>query len=268
MHIEPLEGGATMRSRKWFVSSVLGLALAAAGSVPYEDELAATGEDRAAKDIRDIEEPTFPAEHKPVLGPEDTLFVDELTQIKWPGDFELRRDALRAQLGWRLEDRVLWSRQVAVSLLGDLDDRDRAFVSLLEKDMRLIDDLGSFYGPLFRFRFGLLLLQHEVLSVAWMGRLQEGKDDPELLAKLYDNAEALGRVLGSANPVWGQDMTVALIELTQAEENVARARADRDWIADSVAQDDLSRQGRRVSILLAAGIIHQFPNRYGSDVIR
>ena len=200
-------------------------------------------------------------EVKAVTMHEKTSINDKL--MLTPESVELRMDMRKL---W--EDHVTWTRTVICCLVDDLPGADQAIDRLLQNQ----DDIGNavkpYYGNEAGNQLSALLRDHITISADVVKAARAG-DNTSLDAankKWYENADAISAFLVTANPNWElgemQTMMHDHLKLTTKE---AVARIKKDYAGDVKAYDQVHEEILEMSDMLAAGIIKQFPEKFGIE---
>jgi hypothetical protein len=214
----------------------------------------------AATSIPPTSEPTQPPAATPTMMPmststESTVGIDPL----------VFQQAVRKL--W--EDHITWTRVYIISALAGLPEADTAAKRLLQNQTDIGNAIKPFYGDQAGEQLTSLLKDHiltaaDLLSAAKSGDSAKLKDASK---RWYDNADQIAAFLSSANPdSWSQtdmqSMMKSHLDLTLAE---ATARLKKDWPADVAAYDKVHDEILQMADMLAAGIMHQFPDKFAQQ---
>lgn len=162
-------------------------------------------------------------------------------------------------------DHVLWTRQFIVSAVAGLGDADAAAQRLLKNQEDVGNAIIPFYGQDAGEQLTKLLKDH-ILIAADIVKAAIAKNDSkvkELDKKWHVNADEIATFLSTANPNWGKDALVNMLnehlKLT-TQELVYRLKGD--WKSDITNFDQVFEQARMMGKALADGIIKQFPHHF------
>ncbi len=164
------------------------------------------------------------------------------------------------------EDHVTWTRIYIMSVTSDLPDTDAASQRLLQNQVDIGDAVKPLYGEEAGDQLTALLNDHiliaaDLLAAAKAGDTVKFEDANK---RWYDNANAIGAFLNSANPKhWSleemQSMMSTHLDLTLEE---ASARLNADWSADVAAYDKVHDEILQMSHMLTEGIVAQFRKQF------
>jgi hypothetical protein len=125
-----------------------------------------------------------------------------------------------------------------------------------------------FYGEQAGQALTDLLKQHIMIAVDLIEAAKAGAAEKFADAdqRWDDNARDIAALLSSANPNWPEPDVVDLLrqhlKLTKDE---ATARLEQRWEDDIEAFDQIFTEILTVADVLSAGIVKQFPDRFGQD---
>jgi hypothetical protein len=164
-------------------------------------------------------------------------------------------------------EHVHWTRLAIVSFAAGLPDLQPTLNRLLRNQ----DDIGSaiapYYGAKAGKRLSSLLRAHILGAVDVLEAAKTG--NPTGLARAQRrwnaNSDSIAAFLSSANPEhWPpsvlRSMLRAHLAVTTKE---AVARLEGRWAADIKAAGEVERQMLHMADALSAGIVAQFPDRFG-----
>jgi hypothetical protein len=177
------------------------------------------------------------------------------------GRVEFRQDMRRL---W--EDHITWTRLFIVSAVAGLPDVDPTAGRLLQNQADIGAAIAPFYGEEAGATLTGLLREHILIAADLVAAAKAG--DGGAVAKQrhlwYANANEIADFLAAANPAWTKqelrEMMREHLDQTLAE---ATARINGDWAADIAAYDRIHVHILAMADVLVAGIIEQFPNRFG-----
>jgi hypothetical protein len=176
-------------------------------------------------------------------------------------EFELRQ-AMRKL--W--EDHLFWTRLYIISAADDLKDLDVTTQRLLKNQEDIGNAIKPVYGEAGGNKLIDLLKEHiigaaELVTAAKAGNAAEAEDAEK---RWYVNADEIAAFLSSANPAWPgkemQDMMHDHLSLTKTE---AVQRLTGDYSSDVKTFDEIVVQILGMADMLSAGIISQFPEKFG-----
>lgn len=165
------------------------------------------------------------------------------------------------------EDHVTWTRLYIVSAAAGLPDAQPTAERLLRNQADIGNAIKPFYGDAAGERLTALLRQHILTAAELVTAAKAGNSAgvQTASANWYANADEIADFLSGANPKhWSRDtMRGAMrhhLDLTLQE---AQARLKGDWGADIAAYDAIHQHILEMADLLSAGIVSQFPNKFG-----
>ncbi len=174
--------------------------------------------------------------------------------------------ALRQDMRKLWEDHVTWTRLFIVSAVAGLPDTDAAAGRLLANQADIGDAIAGFYGDEAGSQLTELLRGHILIAADLLTAAKTGDTaDLALQQDAWDaNAVEIAEFLAAANPAWPADTLTDMmrehLEGTLAE---ATARLGADWDADIAAYDRVHTHILVMADALTAGIVEQFPYRFG-----
>jgi hypothetical protein len=161
-------------------------------------------------------------------------------------------------------EHVVWTRQYVIAAVAGTSDAGAVAKRLMRNQEELGAAIVPYYGEEAGARLTELLKEHiqiatEVVAAAKSGdKAKLGSAD----ARWRRNAQDIAGFLADANPYWGRDMLVSMmnehLDLTTAE---AGARIKGEWEVDIAAFDKTHEQALSMADMLADGILRQFPPR-------
>jgi hypothetical protein len=165
------------------------------------------------------------------------------------------------------EEHVTWTRLFIVSAIAGLPDLKPTEARLLQNQADIGAAITPFYGKKAGAALTDLLRQHiliaaELVLAAKAGDTQAVTRDSD---QWYANARQIADFLAAANPAWSRSDLRAMMRVhlnqTLAE---ATARLKGNWTADIADYDQIELHILAMADTLSAGIIEQFPGRFGS----
>jgi len=163
-------------------------------------------------------------------------------------------------------DHVIWTRGYIVEVLKDAPDTGQAASRLLRNQDDLGNALVPYYGKEGGAKLTELLKQHIMIAVDLVAAAKSGDQSKFTVydQKWTQNANDLAGFLSSANPNWTKEDLIDLLgqHLTLTKNEVV-ARLSQKWDVDIQTFDDIFTEINTVADTLSAGIIKQFPDRFG-----
>lgn len=162
-------------------------------------------------------------------------------------------------------DHVLWTRNAAISIIRDLEDKD----IILERLLSNQDDIGAsikpYYGEEAGNKLAKLLREHIIIA----GQLvNAGKADDKVGLDKYnklglENADDIAQFLSEANPNYSYDfLKEMLYGHLQLLVDQVTAELNKDWKASVKAYDEGEDHMIMLADALADGIVKQFPDKF------
>jgi hypothetical protein len=165
-------------------------------------------------------------------------------------------------------DHVVWTRNYIVAAVGDQPDAQAAAARLLKNQEDIGSAIAGFYGKAAGERLTTLLKEHITIAVDLIKFAKAGDKASQQRADAnwHRNAEEIADFLSKANPNWPKaalsDMMNTHLSTTTDE---VVARLTRNWDADVRAYDEVYGHILMMADALSAGIIKQFPAKFGAD---
>lgn len=174
--------------------------------------------------------------------------------------------ALRQNMRQLWEDHVTWTRLAVISLTTDAEDTNATVGRLLKNQTDLGNAIKPYYGTAAGNKLTSLLRQHILIAADLISEARKGDHAgvTDQQARWTANADEIATLLSSANPrSWKLGAMKAMMRdhLRLTTDEVV-ARLQRNWPADVRAYDRIHLQILRMSDMLAAGIVTQFPSRF------
>lgn len=165
------------------------------------------------------------------------------------------------------EDHITWTRLAIVSFAAGSPDFDATAGRLLANQEDIGDAIKPFYGRRAGEALEALLKEHIAGAVELLKAAKAGDDPGFTRAKdaWYRNGDEIARFLNKANPRnWrlGKVRTLMRGHLDQTLDE-ASARLKGDFAADIRAYDEIHHHILVMADTLSAGIVKQFPHRFG-----
>jgi hypothetical protein len=174
--------------------------------------------------------------------------------------------ALRLEMRKLWEDHVTWTRLAIISLTTGSGDTPATVGRLLRNQADIGNAIKPYYGTAAGTKLTALLRQHILIAADLVAAAKagDGAKVAATQARWQQNADAIAAFLSGANPSWKLGEMKAMLRnhlrLTTAE---AVARLQRRWTADVADYDAIHVQALHMADMLAAGIVAQFPDRFG-----
>ena len=176
--------------------------------------------------------------------------------------------ALRQDMRALWEEHITWTRMAIVDFAAGLPSLQASEVKLLRNQTEIGNAIATFYGRAAGKRLTGLLRSHILIAVDVLTAAKAGDTAGLTLAQARwaRNGAQIADFLSAANPkAWHRvamrQMMREHLKLTTAE---AVARLTGNWSADVRAFDKVHTQALAMADMLSAGIVSQFPQRFGS----
>jgi hypothetical protein len=176
-----------------------------------------------------------------------------------------KTEGLKTAMRKLWEDHVTWTRNVILNIMDGLPGADQAVPRLLQNQ----DDIGNavkpYYGDDAGNKLTELLHTHittaaDLLKAAKAGN-KKAFDDANNMWTV--NADSISDFLSKANPNWKlDDMKQMMHDHLKLTTDEATARLKKDYKADIQAYDNVHDEILKMSDMLTAGIIKQFPEKF------
>lgn len=176
--------------------------------------------------------------------------------------------ALRMDMRKLWEDHITWTRMAIISLETGAPDTNATVARLLRNQADISNAIKPYYGKAAGNALTGLLRQHILIAADVIAAAKAG-DATKLgyaQASWVDNADQIAAALHGVNPhFWPlgalkADMHRHLALTTQE----AVARLQGNWTGDVAAYDRVHVHILHMADMLSAGIIAQFPSRFGA----
>ena len=174
--------------------------------------------------------------------------------------------ALRMEMRKLWEDHITWTRLAIISLEGGTPDTSATVARLLRNQVDIGNAFKPYYGKATGDAATKLLREHILIAADLIAAAKAG-DGTKLAdaqSRWVANADQIAAALHSINPFWTLGAMKAEmhrhLDLTTQE---AVARLQQDWTGDVVAYDRVHVHILHMADMLTAGIVHQFPKRFG-----
>ncbi|MCH1641401.1 glycosyltransferase [Paenibacillus timonensis] len=183
-----------------------------------------------------------------------------------PCPCHLEAERLRADMRKLWIDHASWTRDLQVSSLAGLEDREAVLARVLQNLQDIGDALQPYYGEEAGNRLTELLREHGRIAAELTEAIQKGhrEDTYKYRADWQRNAEDLAIFLNKANPNWpAQELKPRLEQYLDQIEEGLNARLSKDWPTEARLYGEAEDQLIRLADMLAEGIVKQFPERFG-----
>ena len=174
--------------------------------------------------------------------------------------------ALRMEMRKLWEDHITWTRLAIISLESGTPDTDATVARLLRNQVDIGNAFKPYYGKATGDAVTKLLREHILIAADLIASAKAG-DGAKLAdaqARWVANADQIAAALHSINRFWKLGAMKAEmhrhLDLTTQE---AVARLQQDWTGDVAAYDRVHLHILHMADMLTAGIVHQFPKRFG-----
>lgn len=163
------------------------------------------------------------------------------------------------------EDHIVYTRNLIISALAGLPDKDAVTQRLLTNQDDIGNVIAAYYGKEVGAKLTSLLREHILIAVDVVTAAKGG--DKQELAEQQKRWRANGRAIAAAlatiNPNWSrkelEDLMQKHLDLTTGE---VVGRASKNWSQDIKAYDQGHDHMMMFADVLAAGIVKQFPDQF------
>jgi hypothetical protein len=175
--------------------------------------------------------------------------------------------ALRMDMRKLWEDHITWTRLAIISLESGTPDTQATVARLLRNQVDIGNAVKPYYGAAAGDELTKLLRAHILIAADVIAAAKAG-DQAKLAdaqARWTANADQIASTLASVNPRYWKLAAMKAemhmhLKLTTEE---AVARLQGKWNADVAAYDKVVQHILHMSDMLTAGILEQFPARFG-----
>lgn len=178
-----------------------------------------------------------------------------------------RAVALRMNMRALWEDHVSWTRMAVISLIQNLPDTNATVARLLQNQAQIGAAIKPYYGAAASRQLASLLRQHILIAADLIGAAKKGDKTAiaHQQARWQANADQIARFLNSANPKFWKlgALKGMLYEHLGLTTNEVVDYLGRHWVADVEVYDKINAQALQMADMLTAGIVGQFPARFG-----
>jgi hypothetical protein len=174
--------------------------------------------------------------------------------------------ALKQDMRKLWTDHVVWTRDYIVAAVGDQPDAPAAANRLMRNQDDIGNAIAKYYGPAAGQQLTALLKQHISIAVDLIKAAKASNKAAQQQAdvKWQQNAVEISDFLSKANPNWPKAALVDMMtkHLSTTTDEVV-ARLTKNWDADVRAFDAVYDHILHMSDAIAAGIVKQFPSKFG-----
>lgn len=179
----------------------------------------------------------------------------------------MRGDAseLRTNMRKLWEDHVTWTRNVILCLVDGLPGTDQAVKRLLQNQVDIGNAIKPYYGEEAGEKLTGLLTPHITISAEVVNAAKAGNTAAldEANKKWSANADEISEFLSKANPNWPlSEMKKMMDDHLRLTTDEAVQRIKKNYDADVIAYDKVHAEILKMSDMLAAGIVKQFPSKF------
>jgi hypothetical protein len=165
------------------------------------------------------------------------------------------------------EDHVTWTRLAIISLTTGSPDTQATVARLLRNQTDIGNAIKPWYGAPAGKQLTALLRQHILIAADLIAAAKKGDQAgvARESARWTRNADRIAAFLNKANPrAWKLGAMKAMLhEHLRLTTNEVLARLHQNWALDVRTYDKVNAQALRMADMLAAGIVKQFPRRFG-----
>ncbi|MGH2690283.1 MAG: hypothetical protein ACRDKW_15970 [Actinomycetota bacterium] len=165
-------------------------------------------------------------------------------------------------------DHAMWTRDYVLAALAGAPDAKAAAERLLRNQEDIGNAIVPFYGEEAGQGLTLHLKDHILIAVDLIELVKAedfGERFEELDRRWDANADGIAGFLGQLNPNWPEkdvrDLLAQHLALTKQEVD---ARVFGDWEKDVATFDDIMTEILTLADALSAGLVEQFPERFGA----
>lgn len=165
------------------------------------------------------------------------------------------------------EDHVTWTRLAIVSFAAESAGFDETAARLLRNQADIGDAVKPFYGEAAGSQLTALLNDHITIAVEL---LQAAKADDaaafeDARVRWYANSDDVADFLSAANPRWWPQADMRAAMRTHLDQTLAEAAHELagDYAASVADYEEIHSHILAMADLLSAGIMRQFPGRFG-----
>ena len=177
------------------------------------------------------------------------------------------RVAFHDQMRKLWEDHVTWTRLAIVTFADGSGGFNATAGRLLQNQVDIGDAIKPFYGDAAGNQLTSLLHDHITIAVELLQAAKAGDtaafDDAN--ARWSDNANQIADFLAAANPHFWPDDTMRAAMKTHLDQTLTEASDELtgDYAGSVAAYEEIHQHILDMADLLSAGVMQQFPGRFG-----
>ena len=180
-----------------------------------------------------------------------------------------RAVALRLNMRALWEDHVSWTRMAVISLIQNSPDTKATVARLLQNQAQIGAAIKPYYGAAASRQLTSLLRQHIFIAADIVAAAKQGdKADVTKQESLWHaNADRISAFLNSANPKFWKlgALKGMMYEHLGLTTNEVVEYLQHHYGADVRVYDKINSQALQMADMLTAGIVAQFPARFGQS---
>lgn len=162
-------------------------------------------------------------------------------------------------------DHANWMRDLQVSSLAGLENREAVLARVLQNLQDIGNALQPYYGKEAGNRLAELLREHDRIAGDLTEAIQKGhrEDTFKYRTDWQRSAEDIAIFLNQANPNWSDRLLEARLgQLLDLAEDGLNARLSEDWSTEIRLFDEAEECLIQLADVLTEGIVKQFPERF------
>jgi len=180
-----------------------------------------------------------------------------------------RAIALRMNMRALWEDHVSWTRMAVISLINNSPDTKATVARLLQNQAQIGAAIKPYYGAAASRKLTSLLRKHILIAADIVAAAKKGDKAgvTHQEAVWHANADQISAFLSSANPKnWKLGALKGMMyEHLGLTTNEVVDYLQHHWAADVHVYDEINAQALQMADMLTAGIVAQFPARFGQS---
>lgn len=169
------------------------------------------------------------------------------------------------------EDHVVWTRNVIFCLVDGLPGTEQAVRRLLQNQEDIGNAFKPFYGEVEGNKLTELLKIHVDISAEVVRAANAGNSAAldEANKRWYVNADRISELLNRVNVKWAlADLITMMNEHLKLTTDEAEQRIKRNYAGDVIAYDKVRDEALKMSDMLSAGIVKQFPKKFHTSTVK
>jgi hypothetical protein len=177
------------------------------------------------------------------------------------------REPVRLALRNLWSEHIIWTHQYIVAAVAGTPDVGAAATRLLRNQEDIGQAIVPYYGADAATALTGYLKDHILIAVDLVAAAKAGDQDAFAIhdRRWSDNVVQIADFLSSANPYWGKQDVLDLLNLhLKLTKESAVARLTGDWDADVRSLDAIFTEAMVIADTLYDGIAAQFPNRFAA----